>query len=76
MVIVGCLLWLFCDVGVWLVIWWYGYVDMRDRLMEMKRDAVSLTSAAALYGWVLLASCQPQDSRLKNPLPLDCDSAT
>jgi len=35
--IVGWLLWLVCDVGVWLVIWWYGYVDMRDRLMEMKR---------------------------------------
>ena len=35
--IVGWLLWLFCDVGVWLVTWWYGYVDMPDRPMKIKR---------------------------------------
>jgi len=42
--IVGCdvllvswSLWLFCDVGVWLVIWWYGYVYMRDKPLEIKR---------------------------------------
>ena len=30
--IVGWLLWLSCDVGVWLVNWWYGYADTPDRL--------------------------------------------
>jgi hypothetical protein len=35
--IVGCLLWLFCDVGVWLVTWWYGYVHMCDKPLEAKR---------------------------------------
>jgi len=42
-VIVGCdvllvswSLWLFCGVGVWLVTWWYGYVDMRDKPLGIK----------------------------------------
>ena len=35
--IVGWSLWLFCDVGVWLVNWWYGYVYMRDRLLKAKK---------------------------------------
>ena len=35
--IVGWLLWLFCDVGVWLVNWWYGYVGILDRLFFIKR---------------------------------------
>ena len=44
-VIVGCdvllvswLLWLFYDVGVWLVTWWFGYVYMRDKPLEIKRS--------------------------------------
>ena len=36
-VIVGWLLWLFYDVGVWLVTWWYGYVYIRDRLLKTKK---------------------------------------
>ena len=43
--IVGCdvllvswSLWLFCDVGVWLVTWWFGYVGMRDKPLEIKRS--------------------------------------
>ena len=35
--IVGWLLWLFCDVGVWLVNWWYGDVYMPDRLLKAKK---------------------------------------
>ena len=35
--LVSCLLWLFYEVGVWLVTWWYGYVDMPDRPMKIKR---------------------------------------
>ena len=35
--IVGWSLWLFCDVGVWLVNWWYGYVGILDRLFFIKR---------------------------------------
>ena len=30
--IVGCLLWLVCEVWVWLVVSVLGYVDSRDRL--------------------------------------------
>ena len=37
LLIVSCLLWLFYEVGVWLVTGWYGYVYMRDRLMGLKR---------------------------------------
>ena len=33
---VGWLLWLFYDVGVWLVTWWFGYVYIRDRLLKTK----------------------------------------
>jgi hypothetical protein len=36
--IVGWLLWLFCDVGVWLVICWYGFVHMRDKLLKIKKE--------------------------------------
>ena len=32
MLLVGCLLWLFYEVGVWLITWWYGYVDRHGRL--------------------------------------------
>ena len=39
--IVGWLLWLFCDVGVWLVNWCYGYVDMCARPLETKRNYLS-----------------------------------
>ena len=35
--IVSWLLWLFCDVGVWLVTWWYGYDGILDRLLKVKR---------------------------------------
>jgi hypothetical protein len=35
--LVICLLWLFCDVGVWLVNWWYGYVGSRARPLKTKR---------------------------------------
>ena len=45
--IVGWLLWLFCDVGVWLVIWWYGYVYMRDRPMKTKRGVASSRGAVS-----------------------------
>ena len=30
--VVGCLLWLFYEVRVWLGTGWYGYVGMRDSL--------------------------------------------
>ena len=35
--IVSCLLWLFYEVGVWLVSWWYGYDGSLDRLLKIKR---------------------------------------
>ena len=42
--IVGCLLWLVCEVWVWLVIWWYVYVGISDRLLEIKRGLSLLPS--------------------------------
>ena len=49
--IVGCdvllvswSLWLFYDVGVWLVNWWYGYVGILDRLFFIKRVTRSITA--------------------------------
>ena len=46
---VGCLLGLFYEVGVWLVTWWYGYVDIHDRLREIKW-------VIAIYPLVILVS--------------------
>ena len=39
--VVGCLLWLVYEVGVWLVTWWYGYVDMPDRPLKTKKGYLS-----------------------------------
>ena len=40
---------LFYEVGVWLVTWWYGYVDIHDRLREIKW-------VIAIYPLVILVS--------------------
>ncbi len=36
--IVSCLLWLFYEVGVWLMFCWYGYVYTRDKPIKTKRS--------------------------------------
>ena len=37
MVVADVRLWLFYEVGVWLVTWWYGYDGILDRLLKIKR---------------------------------------
>jgi len=37
MLLVVCLLWLFYEVGIWVVTWWYGYDGILDRLLKIKR---------------------------------------
>jgi hypothetical protein len=43
------LLWLFYEVGVWLVTWWYGCVGMRDKPMKTKNGTASSRGAVSLW---------------------------
>ena len=38
--IVSCLLGLFYEVRVWIRTIWYGYVDSRDKPLEIKRGSL------------------------------------
>ena len=68
MVVADVRLWLFYEVGVWLVTWWYGYVGMHDKLMKTKsgiassRGIVSLGESGGESGFLPPISAQYETS--------------
>ena len=58
MLVVDCLLWLVCEVWVWLVIWWYGFDGMSDRPINTKRSLTLMT--------FFISGCPIEDRSIRN----------